>query len=648
MSAQSQAGSQTHSQGGLPAYLSRQKDGLYVDLSLFPVGGGFEQYIDQLFGNSLLLLDLDYRLLMQLLYDFDAILDVHGIDSKLRLARDIAPFSPQRKALYKSVKIDSQYRRADYFFEQLSVEVEVEVPVYGKPDNEGVVHIVDAIRRVEMQPTRLDMDEFIADMWLKGVRFGIEIGAVAGVIARRESLRMPVAIQLEATEGSDAEIEEACSVLRRDNAPKVLSNGKADLRKFQNRFPQIAKDERLLKKKPRVLGKPGYKVNGAVIEPEIPEDLDLQPLAGPGTRIEKYDGVEYIVSSRDGFLSLDLQTNCISVTEKIENRDGISIKTTGDLALSGNDFIEHGEVQEGRAVEGKNMTFLSAVYGDVVSQGGLILLESNLSNGSAKSIGGDVTTKGRAFNSIIQAWDGKVMVNYAESCVILGRSVAIGHAVNCEIIADTVDIEVAEGCGIAGKKVRLKSAGACRGKQTLVSMLLPDLTKLNAQIQQVLKAIDDCNKIIASKELEMAQIKSNAEVARYLALATSIRQGAVKLTEAHQENWQAMTAKFSKVDSALAKLNADIKEQQERITALQKENAQLMEAREKSGAGVFCQLNVVTGDTLVRSMVASSGIVEFHKSTIAEIKAKLREQGPQQNRIFSDSAGALDWSYSAS
>lgn len=629
----------------LPSYLLRQKDGIFVDLSIFPVGGGFEAFVDRLFGEGARFKGLDYRLLMDLLYDYDAILDAHGIGSKLKLAEDVVAFSSKRKALYKGVKIDSQGRRAEYFFEPVEIGVVTEVPVYGSPDANGVASIVGSTRMEELKPTKLDMDEFIADLWLKGVRFGIDVQKIAAVMASGEMGRMTVAVQLEATEGIDAEIEEASEVLHRDNSPKILANGKADLRKFQNRFPQIATDARLLKKKPRVLGKPGFKVNGEIIEPEIPKDLDLHPLAGPGTRVEKLDGFEFIVSSRDGFLSLDVDSNNISVTEKIENKGGISMKTTGDLSLSGDEFVEHGEVQEGRAVEGKNMTFRSDVYGDIVSQGGFILLESNLSSGSAKSIGGDVTSNGRAFNSIIEAWEGNVSVKYAEACLIKGNSVVIERAVNCEIIAENIQIDRAEGCGIAGRKVKIKSSNSCRGKQTVISMLVPDSAKLEAQINLIAQAIADCQKIIEVKEQGLVRVKADAEFAKYLTLATNIKQGVVKLTLAHQENWQKMVSKFAKPYSEMEKLNAEKQEQLDRLLAFQQEQTYLLGTREESAVGVRCEIGEVVGDTLVRSMVAHNGLSEFHKSKTGDLKIQLREQGLQSERIFTNDEGSLDWCY---
>ena len=629
----------------LPNYLHRRQGAVVVDLSLFPVGGGFDTFLDQLFSSGSRFRGLDYRVMSGLLYDYDAILDAHGIGTKVKLAEEVVDFHPKRKALYRNVKIDSAYAHAEYFFEPLEIETVVEVPVYGPEGVDGVRPIVGSERKLEIRPTKLDMDEFIADMWMKGVRFGIDVEKLADVIAYGEMGRMVIASQLDPTEGSDAEIEEASEVLRRDNSPKILPNGKADLRKFQNRFPQIAKGAHLLKKKPRVLGKPGFKVNGAIMEPEIPDDLDISPLAGSGTKIEKEDGIEYIVAIRDGFLSLDTETNHISITEKIENKGGISVKTTGDLLLTGNEFIEHGEVQEGRVVKGKSMTFLSSVYGDVVSDGGLILLESNLSNGSARSEGGNVISNGRAFNSVIEAWDGKVKAKYAESCLIQGKSVEIERAVNCEIIGEIVRIDSAEGCAIAGVVVKIKSSGECRGKQNMISMVVPSLSILDAQIEQVDRAVADCEKIIKQKEQAAAEVQADAEFAKYLTLATNVKQGVIKLTLAHQENWKKMMSRFARPTGVLEKLNTEIQEQLKRIKTLRQGQENMLKAREKSGSGVRCEIAQVAGDTRVRTLVANAGISEFRRLKAVERKTRLREPGGALERVFSGDEGDLDWTY---
>ena len=631
----------------LASCLIRQEDGVFVDLS--QVNGGFERVVDSLFANGARFRWLDYGLLMGLLYDFDRIVRENGAAAKLKLAQDVVVFPEKRRELYKGVKIDSAWQNAEYFFEPVAIEATIEEPIYGEPGDDGIAPITGYTRKQVMQPTKLDLDEFIAAMWSKGVRFGIDVDAVGEVISRGATTRMNVATQLDATAGSDAEIEEACNVLHRDNSPKLLLNGKADLRKFQNRFPQITKGARLLKKKARVFGNPGFRVNGQRIEPLVPEDnIDLFALAGPGTYVEMQDGSEYILASGDGFLSLDTSSNVISVTEMIENKGGISLKTTGDLTLSGNDFVEHGEVQEGRVVEGKNMTFHSDVYGDIVSQGGFILFESNLSSGSARSHGGDITANGRVFNSTVEACSGKVTLAYAESSLILADSVVIERAVNCEIIATTVRISSSEGCGIAGRDIKIKSSGVCRSKETMISVLVPDSSASDAQITELSNAIGECNKLVEKKDKELAELKSEPEFAKFLALAASIRQGKIQLNAAQQEGWQKMTTRFAKQMGIGSKLTAEKQEQLTRAKAFNDEREHLKEELKKNSAGICCEIEDVVGDTMVRSMVYPAGVAAFQKNKPSEIRTRLREQDTRHKRIFSDDSGSLKWQYELS
>lgn len=630
----------------LPACLIREAGGIFVDMSVFPVGGGFEKAIDKLFGDGARFAGLDYRLLTELLYEFDDVIAQYGMSAKLRLAGDVVAFSPGRKALYKAVKKDADNSSAEYLFEPVSIKVVVEEPVYGEPDAEGVAPVVGMTRSEVLKPTRLEVDEFVADMWSKGIRYGVDVKVVAEAIKSGGAARMIIANQREETEGQDAEIEEASSVLHRDNSPKALVNGKVDLRRFQNRFPQIAKGDRLLKKKASVPGRMGHKVDGEPILPESPiDEVDLFAMAGPGTHVAVQDGCEYIIASHDGFLSLDIKSNHISVTDTIENKGGISLRTTGDLVLTGNDFIEHGEVQEGRVVEGKNMTFRSDVYGDVVSNGGFILLEGNLSGGSAKVIGGDVTSNGRAFNSVIDARSGQITLQYAESCLVMGKSVVIERAVNCDIVAQSVQIGSAEGCGIAGRNIQISSSSACRAKETLVSMAQPDLSALDEKINQINKAIDDCNKAVEVKDQQMAQLKSDAEFAKFLAMAASIRQGKIQLNAAQQEGWQKMTAKFAKPMSLGGRFNTEKQELASRVQAFGHEKSHLLDERAKTCTGIRCEIEQIEGDTMVQSMIVD--IEAFQARNVKEIRLRLREHGVEGRRIFTDDTGSFSWKYEA-
>src|SRR3954468_12168617 len=102
---------------------------------------------------------------------------------------------------------------------------------------------------------------------------------------------------------------------------------------FQNRFPQVKAGERLLKKVPRSAGTLGFELSGTSLEPPVPEDIQMWPMAGPGNVIEVNEDVEFLVSMQAGFLSVDAKTSQLSVDEKIVSRDGVSSRTTGNLTL---------------------------------------------------------------------------------------------------------------------------------------------------------------------------------------------------------------------------------------------------------------------------------------------------------------------------
>eukprot|EP01030_Chromulinospumella_sphaerica_P012314 gene12314-12105_t len=102
----------------------------------------------------------------------------------IRFASSIEPFQPERRTLYKAVKLING--EAEYFFEPVFFEI---------PD-------------MPAQPARLNFDEFVSDMWVKGVRFGIDAPAVRDVISYGRVARIVVARRLAAAPGRDATIEE--------------------------------------------------------------------------------------------------------------------------------------------------------------------------------------------------------------------------------------------------------------------------------------------------------------------------------------------------------------------------------------------------------------------------------------------------------
>lgn len=627
----------------LPVYVSLRPEGVYINIPRVPPETGLKPFVERLFGNETRFMGLDYSCFMQLLYGSGEAAPANPNTPEVRIADGIVRFPPERRALYKGVKIIGGGERAEYLFEPVAIEVASEEPVYGEPGEDGSRAIVGYTRTTHLQPTRLNFDEFIADMWLKGVRFGIDAAAVRQTIESGATTRLDIAVQRDPTSGMDAEIREESDALHRDNSPKILLNGKADLRRFKNRFPQVAKDMPLLRKIPRVLGKQGFRVTGEIIEPPLPADLDLNALAGPGTRIERKGSGEVIVAGMEGFLVFDTRSNHIEVTEKVENRGGISVKTTGDIFLVVDEFVEHGEVQEGRVVEGKHLTFLSPVFGTVQSDHGDILLKSNLSGGRAQSCGGNISIMGHAYNASMEARDGKITVPTAENCTIIGKSVAIEHAVNCEIVAEELHLGAAEGCAIAGKTVRVVSSGSRKGKETFITMLVPDFHEFDQHIARIRNDMAATEKIAQAKEEEIRRATAEPEFAKYLAVVATLQSGAIKLTAMQQGNWQQMVARFSRPLKELATLEAEKNKLAEKRLAMEQEIAQISRQREDSANGVLCEIGKILGDTGVKKLHSNLGASIFYDLPGHELKVRLRHFGNPGDRIFSDAEGSLNW-----
>ena len=628
----------------IPGYVSNRPEGVFINLPGLYSAGGFDIFVNRMFTGESRFLGLDYDAFLRLLYDAEWLAAMQSKCVEIKIAAGIVNFLPQRRTLYKSVKMLDGEKYAEYVFEPVTIEVTYEEPVYGEPGEDGVAPIIRQEIKTRQDPAKLDFDEFVADMWTKEVKYGIDAEAVRKAIADGATIRMTIASYLEPTMGRDAEIQEVCPGLHRDNSPKILWNGKADLRAFKNRFPQITKGGRLLKKIPRVLGKQGYKVTGEIIEPTIPKDLDLSAIASLGTAVVQEKDGEYIVATMDGFLTLDTKLNLISVTEKIETDAGISMRTTGDLTLGVDEFVEHGEVQEGRVVEGKHMTFTSDVFGDLVSLGGNIRVEGSLCSGRAESLGGNITL-GRSSRATIHAHEGEITAKYCESCTIVGNIVRIERAVNCEIIGNEIHIDAAEGCIIAGISIKILSAGESRKGETLITMLIPDLAEFDQRIEKLQSKIADNKAAIATKMREIESVRSEPEFAKYLALAERIKSGAIKLTTEQAGNWQKLVAKNANVAHKMKDLTDQINALERLSKESGEELAYVTRDRDATGEGITCVIDKVVGQTIGQTMPSGNGIEIFSGMSGNNIKILLQRVDSQKRRIFAEDDGSINWAY---
>lgn len=628
----------------LPRFINRAARGLCVDLSLLDSAASFRQFVDRVFTADAYFADLNFPLLFKLLYPSDdKALQEKMSREELRLARDIVPFAPERRGLYHKVKISSKGNSAEYYFEPVSLDEEVEEPVFGPPEEDGSIPILSYEKRPRPVKTRLDQDEFIAAMWNKGVRFGIDMDAVHEAIVREGTERLEIARGQESVAGIDAGIVEESDTLHRDNSPRELSNGRIDLRQFKNHFPQVSADTRLLKKSPRTMGALGWDVRGTPIEPKMPKDFDIETLAGPGTRIDRTADGEFIVAAITGFVNLDIRSNSISVNEKIVNRHGISLRTTGDLSLSGADFEEHGEVQERRVVKGHNMTFLADVFGQVLSDGGIINLKDGLAGGSAHSPNGSIVISGTASRAVIEARGGEITIAAAENCIVVATKVRMVRAVNCDILAEEVSVDSCEGCAVAGKEVQIGEVGSRKGTESVVTLLLPDNSAWNRDIAALAKKVEEAGVARGKKEQMVALLSEKPEVKKFLDLLQKVEAKEITMSAEQEIGWQAAQARFASVKRQYLQLDGEIRELSERERLYGGQAEALAAAKAEASARPSCKLRAVKGETVVRTMTVHHGVFPLGNVTPKEIHKQLRAHGSAEDKLFSGHGGTFSW-----
>ncbi|WP_371875596.1 flagellar assembly protein A [Duganella aceris] len=603
----------------LPIGLLKRADGIYIDLGM--AKPALIAAVGHVFQSGYYFTGLNYPVLIKALYDVGPEL---GAVEALRLAGDVRLFDAARRALYKNPKMGSGY--AEYYFELLYIE-ETTLP-------DGTV--------IPERQTRLDIDEFVADMWNKGIHFGIDVAAVSTAIAAAKPDRITFASDLEPEPGQDATVVEVASELHRSDAPKARADGRVDLQSFENRFPQIKENMRLLKKQPAVPGLPGFDLSGRMTAPQPPKDLTLRFYAGDGTEARELEDGEYLVSTREGFLSVDAKSSRISITDKIVSTEGVSGRTTGNLELAGA-YEEYGDVQEQRDVTGSDITVHGNVYGNITSRGGTVVLDRNLVSGSITNADGSISIAGVASNSVIHTGKGRITITRAENCVISGGSVKIEEASNCEIIADEIVISVAEGCAVAGRNVDIESAGPRRRTEMIIYVLVKDVAQFDQEIADLdvrLAAFDQSNQACVA---EMERIAALPDVRRYLALAAKLRTQELTLTAEQGQVLRKIAGAVASDLQAINKLKLELQAGHTQHKLLSDRLARVIEQKVEAAGIARCGLHMVSGETLVRTMLFGADTTALTQLPPKDIKQRLRGTPSGGELLFAESAGSLDW-----
>jgi uncharacterized protein (DUF342 family) len=615
-------------QFGSAGFIVKSAMGIGVDLAKLESSAQLVLFADRVFSAGYYFSGLDYAVFQHLLMAYTPAMQMTAPSAsthktgQVRFAAEIMLFLPERRALYKSpVLLDDQ---AEYLFEPVMVEKTVSQPLYDDAHGNGSTIIGYQEITREVRETLL-FDEFVADMWTKGVRFGIDAPLVSEILSKQRTGRLVFARPLAPVDGIDATLQEQSDKLYRDDAPRRLSSGLVDLKQFKNRFPQIKANELLLKKIPGISGVPGMNIAAEVVEAQPPKDFDISKVCGPGTRVERREDGAFIVADRNGFLNIDTKTNRIAVTEKIINHGGVSMRTTGDLSLDGEFFEEHGEVQEKRVIQGRNITVFADVYGKIISRSGLVWLKQNLVSGSACSEGGNIQVEGLASNAFLQACGGSITLQRAENSVIVGKRVQIESAVNCCVVAESVQIQLASGCQIAGKDIHIETAATRKNSRTIVHILLPEEAAPAQATDELQLQLLEIEQKIGQLRQEVVAFSQNEEVMNYLVQMGKVQRKEVSLSALQLQILQKTGVQVAPVLRATAKIKAEIQSLRQTQQDLQQQAGQVVQARASTSHDEVCMIALPDADTLVQ--IRHLSLPELQARPPRELKALLQDEG---------------------
>ena len=615
----------------LPSFVLRRADGLFINPKALENADRFMKFVERIFGDASFFHDLHHANFERLLYDD---WPLSNMSEPLRLAADIRSFEPARQRIYKGFATSSDGRLAHYLFELVFIDTDETL--------DGAATESSPTPLAKSLVATLCFDEFVAHAWKNGVRYGIDAARVREAIEKSERGRMVVASWREPKPGVDAGIEEKCTSLHRDDSPTLLANGQLDLGRFRNRFPQVRAGEPLFRKTPRTPGDPGRKVCGTPVECEVPKDFDIALLAGPGTRLENREDGQTIVAAITGFVDIDKSSHRIAICEKMVGREGVSMRTTGNLRLSGEGYEEYGEVDAKRVIEGKDMTFHANAYGNLISSGGTITIGQNLISGKVSNPGGQVLARGLASASAIGAPGGTLRLQRAEGCVIWANRVEIEHAVCCEIFATKVRAGNAEGCTITTQCADIGVSSAYKGRENAVTLLIPSQEEDMVKCAEAQKHLELLHSRLKTVTAEKGSLEKNKAFGEFLKLQSGIARGKIKVLAEHAAGFRQMHARMAPANQQyqatvleLDALHQEIAKARELLSSLQ---AMLLSAKPTR-----CAIASINGETMVQSLHDAPNENLLDGTRLQQIRSWMKSNKQSHQRLYSGDSGNFLW-----
>jgi hypothetical protein len=333
--------------------------------------------------------------------------------------------------------------------------------------------------RLKMHKNRaigmLNPDILMAHFWKHQVRYGFDYDAIVrGLKHNRQETtlnnpRIVIAKHRPPSPPTDAYRHDSSEKLCTDTRASIVDDDpevEVDMYRFKNTIYHINAGEVLYQKHPAKLGKAGRDIFGnSISAPEPVDTIDLVSLRGEGTEIKHINGLESLVTSRDGTLRVESSGRVsVELGIVVKNVDG----STGNLHLDMPDqeMIVQGDIEDARKVtlHLQKLTVIGRVYGTVELKGKTnVVIEGGMTRARIIHRGvGQIFVKGAMLISRIEAPQCQVAIEMAEQSTIVARMAKIRNLFHSTAIARMVKImemqNTKSGRGyVSGEIVEIKS-----------------------------------------------------------------------------------------------------------------------------------------------------------------------------------------------
>lgn len=198
---------------------------------------------------------------------------------------------------------------------------------------------------------------------------------------------------------------------------------------------------------------------------------------------------------------------------------------------------------------------------------------------------------------------------------------------------------------IAAKNIQVASADERRGRETLLTLLVPDFSASDQFIAKLGKEIAAARHDIEEMRRQIDELKSEPEFAKFMALAARVKSGAIKLTQEQAGNWRRLVEKHARAAGEMAKLEAEAKSLDTSLKESEEELSCAERNRAGMGEGIACFVEKVAGQTTGQTMASNNGLEMLGNMPGSDIRNALQKADSFKARIFSSDDGSVDWKF---